>query len=61
MEVYPKDLEASIEAFKKFPGVGDKSAERMALALLDMPLEDVELLSQSFINAKKLQLRLLNL
>ena len=53
MEVYPKDLEASIEAFKKFPGVGDKSAERMALALLDMPLEDVELLSQSFINAKK--------
>ena len=53
MEVYPKDLEASIEAFKKFPGVGDKSAERMALALLDMPLEDVELLSQSFINAKE--------
>ena len=29
MGVYPKNFEASVESLKKFPGVGEKSAERM--------------------------------
>jgi recombination protein RecR len=34
--IYPKKLENLIEYYKKLPGVGDKSAERLALATLDM-------------------------
>ena len=45
--IYPKVLLELIEYFKKFPGIGDKSAERMALALLDINSDDVN----SFANA----------
>ena len=51
--VYPEVLNRSIEHLKKLPGVGEKSAERMALSLLDLSLEDVEELSSSLIEAKK--------
>ena len=32
--IYPKVLEELIESFKTLPGIGDKSAERMALTIL---------------------------
>ena len=32
---YPKSLANTINYFKKFPGVGEKSAERMALAVMN--------------------------
>ena len=51
--VYPDVLNKSIENLKKLPGVGEKSAERMALSLLDLSLDDVEELSFSLIEAKK--------
>ncbi len=50
---YPENLEQLIEFFKKFPGVGDKSAERMALAVLDIPLDELEVASRVLVNAKK--------
>ena len=31
-----KSLQALIESFEKLPGVGSKSAERMAQAILDL-------------------------
>lgn len=40
--MYPKVLEETVNLFKKLPGIGDKSAERMALALLNY--EDDELI-----------------
>ncbi len=50
---YPEKLEQLIEFFKRFPGVGEKSAERMALSILEMPLEELELASKVLVEAKK--------
>jgi len=36
-----KSLQALIESFEKLPGVGSKSAERMAQAILEFSVEDV--------------------
>lgn len=51
--VYPKLLEELIEYFKKLPGIGEKTAERLALSLLDNPEEDIKLFSEAMLSAKK--------
>lgn len=51
--VYPEVLNKSIEYLKKLPGVGEKSAERMALSLLDLSEEDVKYLASSLVEAKE--------
>ena len=50
---YTKPLAQLIEFFQKFPGVGPKSAQRMALHLLKMPLGDVQRFSSILIEAKE--------
>lgn len=40
--VYPTSLNKAKNYFEKFPGIGGKSAERLALHLLNMPLEEIE-------------------
>ncbi len=40
--IYPRKLEAIIEFYKKLPGIGEKSAERLALATLDLTNEQIE-------------------
>ena len=40
--MYPDIVTKTIEYFKKFSGIGEKTAERLSLSLLDMSLEDVE-------------------
>ena len=40
---YPQVLADLIECYKKLPGVGEKTAERMALSTLDMDEEILEL------------------
>lgn len=49
---YTKPLAQLIEFFQKFPGIGPKSAQRMAFHLLKMPLSEVENFSQVIVNAK---------
>lgn len=49
-----KSLQALIESFEKLPGVGSKSAERMAHAVLGLPLADVEQFQASLIAVKTL-------
>lgn len=51
--IYPRELNLAIENFKKIPGIGEKSAERQVLAILKMPVEDVEKFANSIIEAKK--------
>ena len=51
--IYPKKLENLIEHYKKLPTIGEKSAERLALATLEMNLEDVQNFSESLIAAKE--------
>ena len=49
--MYPSSLQELIECFKYLPGIGDKSAERMAFAVLDMNKEKVEQFSSSLVDA----------
>lgn len=51
--IYPKILEDLINDFKKYPTIGEKSAERLALATLDLKDEEIYNFSQNLINAKK--------
>ncbi len=50
--IYPKKLENIIEYYKKLPGIGEKSAERLALATLDMDTNTIDEFSKSLVEAK---------
>lgn len=52
MTEYLPPLEKLIEQFRRLPGVGRKSAARMAFAVLDMPIEAVERFSAALVDAK---------
>lgn len=52
MSTYPKSLRDLIDCLKKLPSIGEKSAERMALSIMDMDLEQVDLFAQSLLNVK---------
>ncbi len=51
--IYPELLQKLINFYKRLPGVGEKSAERMALATLDIPLSDIENFADDIVKAKK--------
>lgn len=50
---YPKSLKDLIEFYKKLPSVGEKSAERMALASLELEQEVLDNFSEAIKNIKK--------
>jgi recombination protein RecR len=50
---YTKPLAQLIEFFQKFPGIGPKSAQRMAFHLLKMPLSEVQRFSNVLVEAKE--------
>ena len=50
--MYPKTIINLIECFKKFPGVGEKSAERMALSCLNMDEDTIKLFITSLKNSQ---------
>ncbi len=50
---YPFVLSDLINYFRKLPGIGEKSAERMALSLLELSLDDVEDFADSMKKCKK--------
>lgn len=50
--MYPLELQKLIETFKKLPGVGNKTAERYALLVLDMEPGEVEDFANALIEAK---------
>lgn len=49
---YPTALSDLINYFRKLPGIGEKSAERMALSLLDLSCEDVENFAAVMVDSK---------
>lgn len=51
--MYPKTINNLIECFKKFPGIGEKTAERLALSCLTMDDETIELFTNSLQGSKK--------
>lgn len=51
--MYPKSLTQLIEEFKKLPGVGNKTAERYALFILDLDKDSVNSLSNQLKTTKQ--------
>lgn len=49
---YPSIIQNLIECFKKFPGIGEKSAERMALSVLEIDKETIDLFATSLKDSK---------
>lgn len=49
---YTKPLAKLIECFQKLPSIGPKTATRLALHVLKMPLGEVEKFAQSLVEAK---------
>ena len=50
---YPTTLLNLIESFKKLPGIGEKTAERLALSMLSMDDSIINMFSESISNLKK--------
>jgi recombination protein RecR len=53
MDIYPPSLGNLIDQFSKLPGIGRKSAERLALHVLRSPKEHAEMLAQSLVEVKE--------
>lgn len=53
MDYYSSQISKLIEQLSSLPGIGAKSAQRLAFHILNMPLENVEELSSSILEAKK--------
>lgn len=50
--MYPDSLKNLIESFKYLPGIGEKTAERLAFAVLEFDDDQCELFSQSLLDVK---------
>jgi recombination protein RecR len=53
MSYYAAPIAKLIEELSKLPGVGNKTAQRLAFYLLDMPYSEVEQLAGAIVSAKK--------
>ena len=49
---YPVTIQNLIECFKRLPGIGEKTAERLALSVLDIDEETINLFSNSLKDSK---------
>ena len=52
MDFYSKTVNQLIEELSRLPGIGAKSAQRLAFHIINMPKEQVEQLAQSMVNAR---------
>ncbi len=52
MEYYSADMKNLIEELGRLPGIGEKTAHRLAFHIVNMPLEHAEALAASIRNAK---------
>lgn len=53
MDYYGKEMGALIEQLSSLPGIGGKSAQRLAFYIVNMPVEQVERLSDTIISARR--------
>ncbi|MFA4906217.1 MAG: recombination mediator RecR [Candidatus Margulisiibacteriota bacterium] len=53
MAEYAESLKKLIEEFKKLPGIGPKSAQRLAFHILEVSADEVRKLAASMLEAKK--------
>ena len=53
MDYYGSRLSRLIEQLSSLPGIGSKTAQRLAFHIVNMPVEKVQALADSIIDAKK--------
>ena len=53
MDYYSSQINKLIEELSSLPGIGSKSAQRLAFHILNMPIEHVERLSSVIVEARK--------
>ena len=53
MEYFPAPLEKLVEQFAKLPGIGGKSAQRLAFYVLGLPEAEAQEFADAIVNAKK--------
>lgn len=53
MDYYSSQISKLIEELSRLPGIGVKSAQRLAFYIINMPIENVEQLSTAMTEAKK--------
>ena len=53
MDYYSKQISKLIEELSSLPGIGTKTAQRLAFHILNMPIEQVKSLSNAIIHAKQ--------
>lgn len=53
MDYYSSQISKLIEQLSRLPGIGAKSAQRLAFHMINMPLDQVEELSAAIVNAKR--------
>ncbi len=50
--LYPEPIQDLVQELAKLPGVGPKTAQRLAFFLLNMPKGEAELLAEAIVNAR---------
>ena len=53
MEYFPAPLEKLTEQFARLPGIGRKSAQRLAFFVLGLPMEEAQEFADAIVDAKK--------
>ena len=53
MQYLPPALEKLVEQFNRLPGIGAKSAQRLAFYVLDLPQEEADAFAQAIVDAKR--------
>ena len=52
MQYFPAALQELTDQFARLPGIGGKTAQRLAFHLLELPMEDVQAFADAIIEAK---------
>ena len=53
MEYFPAPLEKLVEQFARLPGIGGKSAQRLAFHVLNLPMEEAQGFADAIVDAKR--------
>ena len=53
MEYFPAPLENLVEQFARLPGIGGKSAQRLAFHVLSLPMEEAQAFADAILEARK--------
>jgi len=53
MQYFPAALQELADQFARLPGIGGKTAQRLAFYMLSLPMEDAQAFADAIVSAKK--------